>query len=214
MKVGVLGTGDVGQRLASAFLTLGNDVMMGAREADNPKAQAWASASGSRASAGTFAQASEFADIVVLATLGAAAEAAIKLAGPDKLAGKVVIDATNPLKFAENAPPSLFVGQTDSLGERVQRAAPKARVIKAFNTVGNAQFFKPDFPGGPPDMFICGNDEGAKKTVTDVLRDFGWPAIDIGGIEGARVLEPLCILWVLYAIRSGSGSHAFKLLRK
>lgn len=214
MKIGVLGTGDVGQRLASAFITLGNDVKMGSRDANNPKAQAWATSAGSRASTGTFAQAAEFGDLVVLATLGAAAETAIDLAGPDTLAGKVVIDATNPLKFAENAPPSLFVGHTDSLGERVQRAAPKARVVKAFNSVGNAHFFKPDFPGGPPDMFICGNDEGAKKTVTGILRDFGWPAVDIGGIEGSRVLEPLCILWVLYGIRTGTFNHAFKLLKK
>ncbi len=99
-------------------------------------------------------------------------------------------------------------------GEQVQRWAPKARVVKAFNIVGHAHMVDPQFPGGPPDMFICGNDAAAKATVTEILKSFGWPTINIGGIEGARLLEPMCVLWVLYATLTKSTNHAFKLLRK
>ena len=152
--------------------------------------------------------------MAILATLWSGTENALQMAGPDNLAGKVVIDATNPLRFEPNAPPSLVLGHTDSGGEQVQRWLPKARVVKAFNFVGNAHMFRPEFPGGPPDMLICGNDADAKQKVTGILKEFGWPVIDIGGIEGARLLEPLCVLWVLYGIRSGTWNHAFKLLRK
>ena len=177
-------------------------------------AQSWVKATGAHASSGTFADAASFGNVIVLATLWSGTENVIKLAGADNFKGKVVIDATNPLAFAPNAPPSLAIGHTDSGGEQVQRWLPGARVVKAFNTVGNAHMIKPDFPGGPPDMFICGNDADAKKTVTDILTSFGWATIDIGGIEGSRLLEPMCILWVLQGIRSGSWNHAFKLLRK
>jgi 8-hydroxy-5-deazaflavin:NADPH oxidoreductase len=124
------------------------------------------------------------------------------------------MDVTNPLDFSGGGP-GLALGHTDSGGEQVQRWLAEARVVKAFNIVGNAHMFRPQFPGGPPDIFICGNDEAAKKTVAQIVTEFGWPpAIDIGGIEGARLLEPLCILWVLYGSRAGSWNHAFKLLRK
>jgi predicted dinucleotide-binding enzyme len=214
LKIGILGTGDVGRALGNAFIALGHEVKMGSRDARNEKAVEWASTSGINASTGTFADAARFGDVVVLALLWAGAENALKLAGPENLAGKVVIDATNPLKFESGKLPSLEIGHTDSAGEQVQRWLPSARVVKAFNIVGFAHMFKPDFPGGPPDMFICGNDDSAKHTVTGILKDFGWPAIDIGGIEGSRVLEPLCILWVGYGLRTGTWNHAFKLLRK
>jgi predicted dinucleotide-binding enzyme len=152
--------------------------------------------------------------VAVLATLWSGTESAVKLSGLANLAGKVVIDATNPLVFTANALPALALGHTDSGGEQVQRWLPSARVVKAFNIVGNAHMFKPAFPGGPPDMFICGNDADAKRVVTEILTDFGWSTIDVGGIEGARLLEPLCILWVGYGIRTGTWNHAFKLLRK
>ena len=215
MKIGILGTGDVGKTLANAFLATGHQVMMGSREAANEKALVWAKAAGAgtAASTGTFADAAKFSDVVVLAVSWSGAENALKLAGAENLAGKVVIDAINPLTFGDRGP-GLAIGHTDSAGEQVQRWLPAARVIKAFNSVGYAQMFKPDFPDGPPDMFICGNDDAAKKTVTEILISFGWSTIDIGGIEGARVLEPLCVLWVDYAMRAHSHSHAFKLLRK
>jgi NADPH-dependent F420 reductase len=216
MKIGILGTGEVGKTLANAFLATGHQVMMGSREAANENALAWAKAAGagSAASTGIFADAAKFADVVVLALLWSGAENALKLAGPANLAGKVVIDAMNPLRFAPGLAPGLTLGHTDSAGEQVQRWLPESRVVKAFNSVGYALMFRPDFVDGPPDMFICGNDDAAKKTVTDILTSFGWSTIDVGGIEGARLLEPLCILWVDYAMRAKCYSHAFKLLRK
>jgi hypothetical protein len=214
LKIGILGTGDVGRALANAFIALGHEVKMGSRDAHNEKAVEWASTSGINASTGTFADAVKFGDVVVLALLWSGAENALKLAGPENFAGKVVIDAINPLVFEPGKPLALAVGHTDSAGEQVQRWLPAAHVVKAFNSVGHAHMFKPDFPGGPPDMFIAGNDAAAKQTVTGILHDFGWSTIDVGGIEGARLLEPLCILWVGYGMRTGTWNHAFKLLRK
>ena len=214
MKIGILGTGDVGQALGRGLVSIGHEVRMGSREAGNVKARAWVSKTDERASAGTFADAAAFGEIVFLATIWSGTENALKLAGAKNLAGKVVVDVTNPLVFTPNAPPSLALGHTDSGGEQVQRWLPESRVVKAFNIVGNAHMFHPDFPGGPPDMFVCGNDAAAKKTVTEICAAFGWPVIDIGGIEGSRLLEPICILWVLYGIQHSSWNHAFKLLRK
>lgn len=214
MKVGVLGSGVVGQALGAGFAALSHDVMMGTRDPGSEKVKAWVARTGEHASAGTFADAAAFAEVAVLATLWSGTEHAIRLAEPRNLAGKVVIDATNPLAYHPDAPPSLALGHTDSAGEQVQRWLPEARVVKAFNIVGNAHMVNPSFPGGPPDMFICGNDTAAKETVTGICEAFGWPVTDIGGIEGARLLEPLAMLWVHYGIRSGSWNHAFKLLRK
>ncbi len=214
MKIGILGTGDVGRALGNAFIALGHEVKMGSRDARNQKAVEWASTSGINASTGTFADAANFGDVIVLALLWSGAENALKLAGPENFAGKVVIDAINPLVFEPGKPLALAIGHTDSAGEQVQRWLPAARVVKAFNSVGHAHMFKPDFPCGPPDMFIAGNDPAAKQTVTGILTDFGWATIDVGGIEGSRLLEPLCILWVGYGMRTGTWNHAFKLLRK
>ena len=169
---------------------------------------------GPRASTGTFADAAAFGGIIVLATLGVANEDALNAAGPERLRGKIVIDSTNPLDFSAGMPPRLAVAGQDSGGERVQRLLPGAHVVKAFNTVGNAFMFRPQFPGGPPDMFIAGNDEGAKKEVTGILKDFGWGVVDLGGIEASRYLEAMCMVWVLSAARSGNWNQAFKMLRK
>lgn len=211
VKVGVLGSGDVGKVLAGGFIKLGHDVKIGSR--DPEKLREWAEKAGEHASTGTFEETARFGDVIVLATHGGGAENALKLAGPDNFAGKVVIDATNPLEFSTGAP-KLFVGFDDSLGERVQRWLPKARVVKAFNTVGNAHMINPDFPGGPPDMFLCGNDDDAKKIVTQVCKHWGWEVVDLGGIESSRYLEPMCMAWVVYGLRNGTWNHAFKLLRK
>src|SRR5665213_771303 len=185
MKIGIFGTGDVGRTLANGFLATGNQVMMGSREAGNKNALAWAKEAGARSAAatGTFSDAAKFAEVVILAVSWTGAENALKLAGAENLAGKVVIDATNPLRFAPGLAPGLSLGHTDSAGEQVQRWLPEARVVKAFNSVGYSQMFKPEFPDGPPDMFICGNDDAAQKTATDILMSFGWSTIDIGGIE-------------------------------
>jgi predicted dinucleotide-binding enzyme len=214
MNIGILGTGDVGRALGTGFAGLGHQVKMGSREANNPKVKEWIDKTGSNASGGTFADAAAFGEAVVIATSWSGTQNALEMAGHQNFNNKVVIDATNPLKYAPNAPPSLAIGHTDSAGETVQRWLKNARVVKAFNSVGNAHMVQPKFPGGPPDMFIAGNDADAKKTVTGFLTDFGWSTIDLGGIESARLLEPLCILWVTYGIRSGTWNHAFKLLRK
>ncbi|HHW78368.1 MAG TPA: NADPH-dependent F420 reductase [Xanthomonadaceae bacterium] len=214
MKIGILGTGDVGQALGIGFAKLGHEVKMGSRDPNQEKVKAWVNKAGAKASAGTFAEAAVYGELAVLCTIWTGAENAIRLAGPDNLAGKVVIDTTNPLDFSAGIPPKLSVGHTDSAGERVQRWLPNSRVVKAFNIVGSAHMFKPEFPGGPPDMFICGDDDQAKVTVTDLLQAFGWSVIDIGGIECARYLEPLAMVWIRHFFRVNSVNHAFKLLRK
>lgn len=209
VRVGILGSGEVGRALAAGFAGLGHDVKVGSR--DPQKLADWALTAGSHVSTGTFAEAAHFGDIVVLATLGVATENAIHLAGLDAFDGKVVIDTTNPLDFSDGSP-RLSIGHTDSLGEVVQRLLPRARVVKAFNTVGNRLMVNPDLPGGPPDMFLGGNDLDAKKIVTQICKHFGWGVVDLGGIEAARYLEPMCMAWVLHGLRSGTWMHAFKLL--
>jgi 8-hydroxy-5-deazaflavin:NADPH oxidoreductase len=214
MKVGILGSGAVGQALGTGFTTLGHEAKIGTRNPSHEKVTTWVKNTGAKASAGTFAEAAAFGEIAVLATSWLGTENAIKLADPKNLAGKIVMDATNPLTFAPNRPPGLALGWSDSAGEQVQRWLPGAHVVKAFNIVGNADMFRPQFPGGPPDMFICGNDASAKVKVTEILKAFGWEVIDIGGIDGARYLEPLAMVWILHGFRAKSWRHAFKLLRK
>jgi 8-hydroxy-5-deazaflavin:NADPH oxidoreductase len=215
MKIGVLGTGDVGKALGKGFVALGHEVKMGSRSATNEKALAGAKEMGAKASAGTFADAAVFGEIVVLATLGVANEEVLRSAGLEQFRGKVVIDATNPLDFSGGVPPKLAIAGNDSGGERVQKLLPDAQVVKAFNTVGNSFMFRPEFPGGPPDMFIAGNNEEAKKRVGGILKEFGWGTVhDLGGIEASRYLEAMCMVWVLSAIRGGNWNQAFKLLRK
>lgn len=213
MRIGILGTGDVGRTLGAAFAACGHEVKLGSRDGGSPKVKEWVSRAGAHASGGTFADAVRFGEIVVLATLWAGTENALRLAGPDQFAGKIVIDATNPLDFT-TTPPRLALGWNDSAGEQVQRWLTTARVVKAFNTVGHALFFRPEFSGGPPDMFFAGNDAAAKHTVAQILNEFGWEAIDLGGIEASRFLEPLAMIWVTHGFRAKSWNHAFKLLRK
>ncbi len=211
MKVGVLGTGNVGKALGTGFIGLGDQVKMGSR--DPRHAQEWVEAHGAPASAGTFAEAAAFGELCVLAVMGSAVETVLQMAGAEHFAGKVVIDATNALDFTPGKPPSLLISGADSLGERVQRALTEGRVVKAFNSVGFALMVNPLLTGGPPDMFICGNDEAAKLTVKGILQSFGWLTIDIGGIEGARFLEAMTMVWVLSAMRANNWQQAFKMLR-
>ncbi len=215
MKVGLLGSGDVARSLGTGFLALGHEVCLGTRHPSRPNLADWANGAGKKAIVGTFSDAATFGEVVVLATLGVATTEAIRTAGVERFDGKVVIDATNPLVFREEGPPGLAVGHTTSGAEEVQRLLPKARVVKAFNTIGHTHFFRPSFPGGPPDMFVCGEDAGAKRTVEGILHAFGWPSvIDIGGLDGARQLEELAVLWVKTAQRLGNFNIGFKVLRR
>ena len=213
MKVGVLGSGDVGQALGRGFASRGHSVMIGSRTPDSGKLKAWARKAGKGASTGSFAEAASHGSVLVLATLGTAAEQVIDLAGSTNFKGKILIDVTNPLDFSKGMPPGLFVGTTDSLGERIQRKLPQARVVKCFNTVGNSQMVGPTYRD--VDMMICGNDKAAKREVTKILKEFGWKgAIDIGGIEGARWLEALVPLWVRVGIALDNWNNVFKVLHE
>lgn len=214
MQIGILGSGEVGQALGLGFAKLGHDVKIGTREPGSDKLRPWLAKAGKRASTGSFEDTARFADIALLATLWSGTESALKLAGPENLAGKVVMDVTNPLKYVPNQPPRLAMGFSDSGGEQVQRWLPQSKVVKVFNTVGHAHMVQPDFPGGPPDMFICGDDASAKQAVAGICKQFGWGVVDLGGIESARLLEPMCMAWVLHGLQSGSWNHAFKLLHK
>ena len=212
-RVGVLGSGEVGRRLAAGFFSRGHDVRIGSRAPGKPELREWLSGDGAGIEAGTFAEAAAHGELLALAVLGNAAVEAIADAGPENFSGKVVIDAMNPLDFSGGFPPKLSITGEDSLGERVQRAVPDAKVVKAFNTIGNPFFVDPVFSEGRPTMLIAGDDGGAKRTVGDVLADFGWSdPVDIGGIEGSRELEAICIAWVKIGGTRGSWDHGFKLL--
>lgn len=216
-RVGVIGSGPVGRALAAGFAAHGHEVTIGTRgvggiESDDDL-QAWA-ARHDGVAIGHFAAAAEAGEVVVLATRGTAVEEAIAIAGPQHFAGKVVIDATNPLVPGPDGAPALAVGHTDSGGEIVQRTLPDARVVKAFNTVNNALMVDPRL-GSPParqPMFVAGNDADAKETVAEILADFGWDAFDVGGIEQSRQLESLVLLWVAVGRRRGAYDHAFTLV--
>jgi 8-hydroxy-5-deazaflavin:NADPH oxidoreductase len=212
-RVGVLGTGDVGRRLAAGFNSRGHEVMIGSRDPGKAELREWLSNDGAGIQAAPFREAAEHGELLVLAVLGDAATDVIAQAGAENFSGKVVIDAMNPLDFSGGFPPKLSISGEDSLGEHVQRALPDAKVVKAFNTIGNPYFVDPKFSEGAPTMLIAGDDEGAKRLVRDVLTDFGWSdTFDIGGIEGSRELEAICIAWVKIGGTRGSWDHGFKLL--
>ena len=211
MKVGILDSGDVAKALGKGFLATGHEVMLGSRDIE--KVRGWSEHAAAKA--GTFAETAGFGEVVVLAVKGTIAVDAVKLAGVSALAGKTVIDANNPIA---DAPPvngvlQYFTGPNESLMERLQAAAPEAHFVKAFSCVGNAFMFRPNFPGGPPTMFICGNDAGAKTQVRGILTDFGWETADMGKVESARAIEPLCQLWCAPGLSGGTWTHAFKLLQ-
>ena len=213
MKVGVLGSGEVARTLASGFLKHGHDVTLGSRTPD--KLQDWA-AGNPKGKTGTFAHAAEFGEMIVMAVKGTAASEALRLAGENNLAGKAVIDACNPIS---DAPPvngvlSFFTSVNESLLEQLQREFPAAHLVKAFNSVGAPFMINPQFKGGEPTMFICGNDAAAKKSLTRILDQFGWETADMGAAEAARAIEPLCILWCIPGFLRNEWTHAFKLLKK
>ncbi|HEV3326375.1 MAG TPA: NAD(P)-binding domain-containing protein [Puia sp.] len=214
MKIGIIGSAEVGQTLGAAFLAEGHAVLLGTRNPSKEEVVKWKQAH-PKAQTGLFAAAAEFGEILVLAVAGAVAEEAVQLAGPDHFNRKVVIDATNP---TTKQPPTagvlhFFTSLEDSQLERLQRLLPEARLVKAFNSVGANFMYKPKFPGGVPTMFICGNDPAARKTVTDILTAFGWETEDMGQAEAARAIEPLCLLWCIPGFVRNQWTHAFKLLK-
>jgi predicted dinucleotide-binding enzyme len=213
VKVGVIGSGMVGEALADGFLKHGHEVLRGSR--DPAKLAAWKAGAGAKARTGTFAEAAAFGEVVVLAVKGTAALEAVRACGPG-LAGKTVIDPTNPIAEAPpvNGVLQFFTGPNQSLLETLQAAAPGARFVKAFSCVGSALMVNPSLPGGKPTMFVCGNDEGAKRQVTAILDQFGWETEDCGAAEAARAIEPLCMLWCIPGFRGNDWMHAFKVLRK
>lgn len=214
MKIGIIGSGIVGRVLASAFLKEGHDVMIGTRDVSKDEVVQWKSENPA-GKAGLFSETAAFGELLVLAVAGGVAEEAIRQSGIENLRGKVVIDATNPIaqEAPENGVLKFFTNLNESLMERLQLQVPDAKFVKAFSSVGNALMYKPSFSEGQPTMFICGNDDEAKTTVTQILTSFGWETADMGKAEAARAIEPLCMLWCIPGFVQNQWNHAFKLLR-
>ena len=211
-KIAILGTGDVGQTLTRGFVLDSYDVMVGSR--DGSKAATLDVVLDQDIKTGTFREVAEWGEIVILAVKGSASEG---LAGDlaDALAGKIVIDVTNPIADGEpdDGVLKFFTTLEDSLGERVQASAPEARVVKAWNSVGHQFMIHPEFDATPT-MPICGNDANARADVADILRSFGWDVEDMGSIKSARAIEPLCMLWCIPGFLRNEWSHAFKILKR
>ena len=212
MKIGVLGSGTVGQTLAGGFLKHDYEVMIGTRDA--AKLAEWRGKNPG-AHVGSFSDAASFGDAVVLAVKGDVAAQVLRAAGGANLAGKLVIDACNPIA---DVPPDkgvlrFFTSLDDSLMERLQKEFPDAHLVKAFNSVGAPRMVNPQYQAGQPTMFICGDDAGAKAATSKILADFGWETADMGGVEAARAIEPLCMLWCIPVFLHHQATHAFKLLK-
>ena len=213
MKVGVLGSGTVGQTLGAGFLKHAHQVMLGTRDPKKPDVQKWVQDT-PEAIAGTFEETARFGELIVLATLGRVVENVIDLAGPNHFTAKPVIDATNPLS---DDPPvdgvlQFTTGPNESLAEKIQAKIPGAYVVKAFNSVGAPRMINPQYKQGIPTMFICGNNVAAKAKVSEVIEQFGWEPFDCGTIISARAIEPLCMLWCIPGFQKNQWTHAFKLL--
>jgi predicted dinucleotide-binding enzyme len=213
MKIGTLGSGEVAQALGAGFLTHGYETMLGTRDA--AKLAEWKRRH-AKGRVGTMSETAAFGEVVVLAVKGSVAAEVLHTAGSGTLAGKAVIDATNPIADAapEHGVLKFFTGPNESLMETLQKEFPSAHFVKAFNSVGIRQFVNPKFEAGRPTMFLCGNSEAAKATVKKILGQFGWESADMGTAEAARAIEPLCMLWCIPGFLHNEWTHAFKLLRK
>ena len=198
MRIGVLGTGIVGQTIGGKLVQLGHDVKLGSRSAENPKADNWTKQAGSRATHGTFADSAAFGEIVFNCTAGTVSLEALRAAGQDNLSGKLLIDVANPLDFSRGMPPTLSICNTESLAELIQFEFSNVRVVKSLNTVNCQVMVDPSMVPGEHDMFLCGNDSGAKTQVATILRDwFGWrTVVDLGDITAARGMEMYLPLWL------------------
>ncbi len=212
-KIGIIGSGNVGIALANGLQRHGYQIMIGTNDAG--KHESIREKTKGNATIGSFEETARFSDLLILAVKGTVAEEALTKAGISNLAGKTVLDATNPIA---DGPPTngvlpFFTSLHESLMERLQGLVPDAYFVKCFSCVGNALMVDPDFGGEKPTMFICGNNEEAKKRTTALLEEIGWESADMGKVEGARAIEPLCILWCIPGINSGQWRHAFKLLK-
>jgi predicted dinucleotide-binding enzyme len=197
MRIGILGTGVVGQTIGSRLVQLGHDVMLGSRSATNEKAAKWVSDTGEGARQGTFADAAAFGEIIFNCTAGQVSLDALSSAGASNLDGKVVIDVSNPLDFSKGFPPTLTVCNTDSVAEQIQSAFPNCRVVKSLNTMTASVMVNPSLVPGEHDVFVSGNDAAAKQQVSDLLRSFGWRnIIDLGDVTSARGAEMILPLWL------------------
>lgn len=197
MRIGILGTGVVGQTIGGKLVALGHDAKLGSRTATNEKGAKWVAQHGSHASQGTFADAAAFGEMVFNCTSGTVSLDVLKSAGAANLAGKVLVDVANPLDFSHGMPATLSVCNTDSLGEQIQRAFPDVRVVKTLNTMNTGVMVNPSSVPGDHDVFVSGNDAAAKATVVDLLRSFGWRTIiDLGDISSARGVEMLLPIWL------------------
>ncbi|EQA71690.1 NADPH-dependent F420 reductase [Leptospira noguchii] len=212
-KIGILGSGIVGQTLANGFLKYGAEVKIGTR--DFEKLKDWLAKTGTGASIGSFSEAASFGEIIVLCSKGSVASEVLTLAGINSLNGKTIIDTTNPISEIppQNGVLNFFTSYNESLMERLQKQAPKANFVKCFSSVGSSLMVNPQFEGGRPSMFICGNENSSKKQAKEILDTFGWDTEDMGKVEAARAIEPLCILWCIPGFLSQSWTHAFKLLK-
>jgi len=215
MQIGVLGTGMVGQAIGGKLVALGHEVRLGSRDAKNEKAAAWAKGAGAKASHGTFADSASFGELVFNCTSGAGALDAVRSAGEGNLRGKILIDTSNPLEFTKGMPPTLFVANTDSLGEQIQRALPDTKVVKTLNTINCQVMIDPArVGGGDHDVFLSGNDAGAKGRVEEMLRAFGWRSvIDLGDITSARATESYLLLWLRLWGATKTGDFNVKVVR-
>jgi predicted dinucleotide-binding enzyme len=214
MKVGILGSGIVGQTLGSGFIKYGHQVKIGT---GNPsKLNDWLKSAGPNAFVDSFEQVANFGDIIVLAVKGTAALSLLEKAGSINLLNKTIIDATNPISEVPpvNGVLLFFTNQNSSLMEELQSKYPKSYFVKAFSCVGSALMVNPDFGGIKPTMFIAGNNDSAKAQVKGILNTFGWDIEDMGKAEAARAIEPLCILWCIPGFLENKWMHAFKLLKK
>ncbi len=212
-KIGIIGSGTVGQTLANGFLKHGYQVMIGTR--DKNKLNEWKSKAGANAQTGSFSEAAAFGDIIVLSVKGNIAKEALLLAGANNLKNKTIIDTTNPIADTppQNGVLNFFTNLDQSLMEQLQAAFPEVHFVKSFSCIGSHFMVNPSFAGGKPSMFICGNDGNAKKEVTSILDLFGFETEDMGKAESARAIEPLCMLWCIPGIQKNQWTHAFRLMR-
>ena len=216
MRIGVLGTGMVGRAIATKLADLGHEVKMGSRTAANESAAEWVASAGAGASQGTFADAAAHGELVFNCTAGEASLAALEAAGAENLAGKVLVDVSNPLDHSRGMPPGLFTSSFDSLGEQIQRAFPDARVVKALNTVNCEVMVEPSKVPGEHDVFLCGDDEAAKARVAELVQSFGWPperVVDLGDLSSARGMEAYLLLWIRLWGALGTGHFNVRVVR-